>query len=98
MFLFVTYFCFFLPSLLREEASSSSDSMEEMERLYLQMCHEAPSSARPGSSHPADTARANGQFAAIPSLRTKVEQLLLSMADHLLNCYSPDVSSTCCST
>lgn len=66
--------------------------MEEIERLYLQICCDAPPSASPGNRQPVDTPPAAGQFAAVPPLRNKVEQLLLGVADHLLNCYSPDVS------
>lgn len=88
---------FFLPpSLLSEELSSSKYGMEEIEQLYLQICCEVSPSITRGSQHPLDTPPADSQSAAVSLLRNKLEQLLLGVADHLLNCYSPDVSQPCC--
>lgn len=89
-------FSFSPPSLLNEEMNSSKYGMEEIEQLYLQICCEVPPSITPGSQESLDTPPADGQFAAVPLLRNKLEQLVLGVADHLLNCYSPDVSRACC--
>lgn len=47
-----------------------------------------------GNDESVKAASADGQFSAMPGLRTKLEQSLLSVADNLLNCYSPDVSAS----
>lgn len=38
---------------------------------------------------------AGGQFTVVSSLKKKLEQSLLCVADTLLNCYSPDVGRLC---
>lgn len=86
----------FLPlSLLSEESTSSKSGLEEMEQLYLQICCEVPPSITPGSHQPLDEPSADSQFAVVPLHRNKLEQLLLGVANHLLDCYSPDVSQAC---
>lgn len=69
--------------------------MEEMEQLYLQICCEVPPSITQESQQPLENPPDESQYAASPLLRNKLEQLLLGVADHLLNCYSPDVSQPC---
>lgn len=62
-----------------------------MQQLCLQICNDVPPSITPGSHKPL----ADSQFAVVPFYGDKCEQLLLSVADNLLNCYSPDVSQAC---
>lgn len=47
-----------------------------------------------GTDESVKAASTDGQFAAAPGLRNKLEQSLLFVADNLLNCYSPDVSGS----
>lgn len=67
--------------------------MEDIERLYQQFSFNTlPSEIRVTDDGPAKAASADSQLAAIPALRNKLERNLLSVADSLLSCYSPDVS------
>lgn len=84
---------FFQSALFQEQTSSNAkDNLGEMERLYLQFSFNTLPSAMRGPDEPVKTTSADGQFAAVPGLRNKLEQSLLCVADNLLNCYSPDVS------
>ncbi|XP_041851361.1 serine-protein kinase ATM isoform X1 [Melanotaenia boesemani] len=78
-----------------QEQVDTKDNLEEIERLYQQFIFNAlPSEIGGAGDESVQTGSANGQFAAVPGLRNKLEQSLLSMADNLLNCYSPDCPST----
>ncbi|KAF3692958.1 Serine-protein kinase ATM [Channa argus] len=77
-----------------EEQGSLDVNLEEIVKLYLQFSFNMQPSERRGSNMSSKTSTASGQFAAVPGLRNKLEQSLLSMADNLLNCYSPDSPST----
>ncbi|XP_041796008.1 serine-protein kinase ATM isoform X4 [Chelmon rostratus] len=75
-------------------SSEAKDNLEEIERLYMQFSFNTLPSAMRGNDESVKAASADGQFSAMPGLRTKLEQSLLSVADNLLNCYSPDSQST----
>lgn len=64
-----------------------------MQRLYLQFSFNTLPSANQGTDEPLNVAPTDGQFAAAPALRNKLDQTLLCVADNLLNSYSPDVSA-----
>lgn len=87
--------CFFPKSLLFPQQTSPKDTVEEMERLFLQISFDAPPPVTPGADEPVKTQSAGAQFAATAGLRKKMEESLLCVADNLLSCYSPDVSRTC---
>ncbi|XP_022624615.1 serine-protein kinase ATM [Seriola dumerili] len=74
--------------------SDAKDNLEEIERLYLQFSFNTLPSEVRGSEESVKPSSADGQFAAVPGLRNKLEQSLLCVADNLLNCYSPDSQST----
>ncbi|XP_045929347.1 serine-protein kinase ATM isoform X1 [Micropterus dolomieu] len=74
--------------------SNAKDNLEEIERLYLQFSFNTLPSAIRGTDESVKTASTDGQFAAIPGLRNKLEQSLLCVADNLLKCYSPDSQVT----
>ncbi|XP_070685735.1 serine-protein kinase ATM [Pempheris klunzingeri] len=73
---------------------NAKDYLEEIEQLYLQFSFNTLPSATRGADESVKPASTEGQFAAVPSLRNKLEQSLLCVADNLLNCYSPDSQST----
>ncbi|XP_078023307.1 serine-protein kinase ATM isoform X1 [Epinephelus lanceolatus] len=77
-----------------QTTSNAKDNLEEIERLYLQFSFNTLPSPKQETDEAATTASTNGQFAAAPCLRKKLEQSLLCVADTLLNCYSPDSQST----
>nr|XP_046246217.1 serine-protein kinase ATM isoform X2 [Scatophagus argus] len=77
-----------------QTSSNAKDNLEEIERLYLQFSFSTLPSVTQGTDGAVRTASAGGQFTAVPSLRSKLEQSLLCVADNLLNCYSPDSQST----
>ncbi|KAM9358741.1 serine-protein kinase ATM [Symphorus nematophorus] len=77
-----------------ETSANAKDKLEEIERLYLQFSFNTLPSAKRGTDESVKTASSEGQFVAVPSLRNKLEQSLLCVADNLLNCYSPDSQST----
>lgn len=64
-----------------------------MEQLYLQFSFNTHPLMMRGTEL-VKTASADGQLAAVPGLRNKLEQSLLVVTDTLLSCYSPDVSGT----
>ncbi|XP_054470748.1 LOW QUALITY PROTEIN: serine-protein kinase ATM [Anoplopoma fimbria] len=74
--------------------SNAKDNLEEIERLYLQFSFNTLPSPRRDNCESVTTAVTDGNFAAAPSLRNKLEESLLCVADNLLNCYSPDSQST----
>eukprot|EP00064_Thunnus_orientalis_P011981 superscaffoldBa00001786_g12014 len=70
------------------------DNLEEIERLHLQFSFNTlPSDIRRGDETVKRTST-DGQFTALPGLKSKLEQSVLCVADNLLNCYSPDSQST----
>ncbi|KAM9318497.1 serine-protein kinase ATM [Pholidichthys leucotaenia] len=83
-------------SVLFQETSSpiAKDNLEEIEILYQQFSFNLVPSEIQAFDDLAKTAPAESRFAVIPSLRNKLEQSLICMADHLLNCFSPDSQST----
>ncbi|XP_030248293.1 serine-protein kinase ATM isoform X3 [Sparus aurata] len=80
--------------LQEQTTSNAKDNLEEIESLYLQFSFNTLPSVMAGTDESTKTALAEGQFAAVPGLRNKLEQSLLCVADNLLNCYSPDTPST----
>ncbi|KAM3874841.1 serine-protein kinase ATM [Diretmus argenteus] len=82
-------------ALSKEQASTEAkDNLVEIERLYLQFSFDALPSEFRGKDEKVKLVSADGQLPAVPSLRNKLEQSLLCMADNLLNCYSPDSQAT----
>ncbi|XP_037632338.1 serine-protein kinase ATM isoform X2 [Sebastes umbrosus] len=77
-----------------QTSSNAKDDLEEIERLYLQFSFNTLLSPMRDTGESVTTASTDGQFAAVPCLRNKLEQSLLCVADNLLNCYSPDSQST----
>ncbi|XP_031716383.1 serine-protein kinase ATM isoform X1 [Anarrhichthys ocellatus] len=77
-----------------QTTSNAKDNLEEIERLYLQFSFNTLPSPRRDTGDTATAVSTDGQFAAAPFLRNKLEQSLLCVADNLLNCYSPDSQST----
>ncbi|KAM6933084.1 serine-protein kinase ATM [Xenentodon cancila] len=79
----------------QEQSSGGKDNLEEVERLYQQFSlNTLPSEIRAADDESVKAASADSQFAVIPVLRNKLEQSMISLADGLLNCYSPDSQST----
>lgn len=85
----------FSKSLLFPQQTSPKDTVEEMERLFLEISFNALPPVTRGADESVKTPSANAQFVATPGLRNKLEESLLCVADNLLSCYSPDVSRTC---
>ncbi|KAM9452589.1 serine-protein kinase ATM isoform 3-T3 [Salvelinus alpinus] len=66
-------------------------ALSEIESMYLQFSFdEMPSNPMVKEM----VSSAGTQLTVVPSLKHKLEQGLLSVADHLLNCYSPDSQTT----
>ncbi|XP_017275623.1 serine-protein kinase ATM isoform X2 [Kryptolebias marmoratus] len=93
-------------ALFQEQVSSNAkDSLDAIESLYQQFIFNTlPSEIGGADGESVKTSSADSQFAAVPALRNKLERHLLSVADGLLNCYSPDSQSSppeclvrCCS-
>lgn len=85
------------PDCFSPENSSfteTKDTMDEVESLFLQFSFdEAHSSA--GFTVDKDSVYAEKpQFTVIQALRSKLEQSLLSIAEQLFTCYSPDSTNT----
>uniref|UniRef100_UPI0037E93D82 serine-protein kinase ATM n=1 Tax=Semicossyphus pulcher TaxID=241346 RepID=UPI0037E93D82 len=77
----------------KEQTSNAKDNLNEIERLYLQFSFNMLSSAKQGTEESVKVASTDGQYAAVPGLKNRLEQSLLCVADNLLNCYSPDSQS-----
>lgn len=76
-----------------QEQVEVKGSLSEIESMYLQFSFdEMPSNPMVKVM----VSSAGTQLTVVPSLKHKLEQGLLSVADHLLNCYSPDVSECLC--
>ncbi|KAI4877690.1 hypothetical protein NFI96_016764 [Prochilodus magdalenae] len=79
-----------LDCLCPPKPPESKSILCEIEALYLQFSFdETPSCSDITEDR---TCRENPQLTVIGALRTKLEQSLQSVAEHLLNSYSPDVS------
>ncbi|XP_060928737.1 serine-protein kinase ATM isoform X1 [Limanda limanda] len=78
----------------QQSSLATKDNLEEIERLYLQFSFNMLPSEVRATDESLTTSSADGQFTAVPSLRNKLEQSLLCVADTMLNCYSPDSQST----
>ncbi|XP_061537263.1 serine-protein kinase ATM isoform X2 [Phycodurus eques] len=79
-----------------QESSSlnANDDLEEIEKLYLQFSFNTHLAQSRGSDNKFKVTSTDGHFIAISSLRKKLDQSLLCVADNLLNCYFPDSQST----
>lgn len=73
-------------------SSDAKENLDMIERLYLQFTFNTLPSEVRGAEESVKASSVDSQFATVPTLRNKLEQSLLCVADHLLNCYSPDVS------
>ncbi|XP_067450490.1 serine-protein kinase ATM isoform X1 [Thunnus thynnus] len=81
-------------AFFQEQSHDTRDNLEEIERLHLQFSFNTlPSDIRRGDETVKRTST-DGQFTALPGLKSKLEQSVLCVADNLLNCYSPDSQST----
>uniref|UniRef100_A0A087XK65 Serine-protein kinase ATM n=1 Tax=Poecilia formosa TaxID=48698 RepID=A0A087XK65_POEFO len=81
--------------VFQDGSSDAKDKLENIERLYQQFSFNTlPSEARATDDESVKMASADAQLAAVPALRNKLERNLLSVADSLLSCYSPDSQST----
>uniref|UniRef100_A0A1A8U1C7 non-specific serine/threonine protein kinase n=1 Tax=Nothobranchius furzeri TaxID=105023 RepID=A0A1A8U1C7_NOTFU len=86
-------------------SSGAKEDLEVIERLYHQFSFSvSPSETREAEDELGKTTSAKNRFAIVPGLWNQLEQLLLAVADGLLNCYSPDSESSppqclvrCCS-
>lgn len=89
-------FDFLHRDIFQAEASpGGKDDLAETEGLYLQSSFNAPPSGIQSTGERSERTSAESQFAVVPGLRRKLEELLLCVADNLLNnCCSPDVSGT----
>ncbi|XP_030235860.1 serine-protein kinase ATM isoform X1 [Gadus morhua] len=81
--------------LTQEQASPEpkDPSLVELERLYQHFSLEAPTGVNYQSVAVASAA-APSQLPLVPSLRDRLQQSLLAVADNLLNCYSPNSPTT----
>ncbi|KAM7399540.1 hypothetical protein PAMP_018806 [Pampus punctatissimus] len=77
-----------------QELLSARDNLEAIERLYLQFSFNTLPSDIRATDGIVKRTLTDGQFAAVPGLKNKLEQSMLYVADNLLNCYSPDSQST----
>uniref|UniRef100_A0A3B1JQ60 non-specific serine/threonine protein kinase n=1 Tax=Astyanax mexicanus TaxID=7994 RepID=A0A3B1JQ60_ASTMX len=84
---------FLMDSLqLQRSAAESKSFLSEVEALYLQFSFDDADSLT--EIREGRTCRENPQLTVVSGLRTRVEQSLLSVAEHLLNSYSPDSTVT----
>uniref|UniRef100_A0A8C7HPN6 non-specific serine/threonine protein kinase n=1 Tax=Oncorhynchus kisutch TaxID=8019 RepID=A0A8C7HPN6_ONCKI len=81
-------------AVMQEQAQVEvKGSLSEIESMYLQFSFdEMPSNPMAKVM----VSSAGTQLTVVPSLKHKLEQGLLSVADHLLNCYSPDTTPPEC--
>ncbi|CAB1347999.1 unnamed protein product [Coregonus sp. 'balchen'] len=79
-------------AVMQDQAQvEAKDALSEIESMYLQFSFdEMPSDPMVKVT----VSSADTQLTVVPSLKHKLEQGLLSVADHLLNCYSPDSQTT----
>lgn len=84
---------YFWSAFFQEQVSSDAkENLDMIERLYLQFTFNTLPSEVRGAEESVKASSVDSQFATVPTLRNKLEQSLLCVADNLLNCYSPDVS------
>ncbi|KAJ8280888.1 hypothetical protein GJAV_G00060510 [Gymnothorax javanicus] len=72
----------------------SKDSLSKIESLYLQFTFDEVTTDPAVNLDGAMAPPVDNQFTVVPSLRERMEQSLVSVADHLLNSYSPDSQTT----
>ncbi|XP_037534430.1 serine-protein kinase ATM [Nematolebias whitei] len=84
--------CAFFQDKVSSDAKDNLDAIESVYQLFIFSA--LPSEIRGADDECVKTLSADNQFAAVPALRNKLEKHLLSMADNLLNCYSPDSQSS----
>uniref|UniRef100_A0AAR2J0R4 non-specific serine/threonine protein kinase n=1 Tax=Pygocentrus nattereri TaxID=42514 RepID=A0AAR2J0R4_PYGNA len=84
--------CVLLSSLSPPEPPESKNILCEIEALYLQFSFDDTTSC--SEIREDRTCGENPQLTVIGALRTHLEQSLQSVAEHLLNSYSPDSSVT----
>ncbi|XP_029372822.1 serine-protein kinase ATM isoform X2 [Echeneis naucrates] len=77
-----------------QRSSDAKDDLEEIERLYLQFSFSMNPPEVGTAEESVKPLSPDGQFTAVSTLRNKLELSLISVADNLLNCYSPDSPST----
>ncbi|MBN3300154.1 ATM kinase, partial [Amia calva] len=77
-------------------AADGDAALAEIESLYLQFTFdEAPDCSGPEKTVP-PSGSAAAHVAILQLLKEKVEEYLLSVAEHLLNCFSPDTTPPEC--
>ncbi|KAJ8368814.1 hypothetical protein SKAU_G00088420 [Synaphobranchus kaupii] len=81
---------------LNSPASEGEDPLSKIESLYLQFTFDEVPPDLAVNLGGAAARSAHVQFAVVPALRERAEQNLLSVADHLLNCYSPETTPPEC--
>uniref|UniRef100_A0A3P8UQX8 non-specific serine/threonine protein kinase n=1 Tax=Cynoglossus semilaevis TaxID=244447 RepID=A0A3P8UQX8_CYNSE len=78
-------------ALFHEKSTlDAKDNLEDIQRLYLQCSFNKLPPEVPVNKQAPEPPSAGGQFTVVSSLKKKLEQSLLCVADTLLNCYSPD--------
>ncbi|CAM4556990.1 unnamed protein product [Leuciscus chuanchicus] len=92
---------FLMGSLKPESFSSQSsplteakDTLGEVESLFLQFSFDDTPPSTKVTADGDGVYSEKPQFTVIPALRSKLELSLLSVAEQLFNCYSPDSSNT----
>lgn len=83
-------------SALLQELSrpDTKPHIKEIELLYMQFTFNSISSENHRTNVKKKQEAPHGQFTALPGPRAALEKSLLSVADNLLNCFSPDSPST----
>ncbi|XP_076138976.1 serine-protein kinase ATM [Alosa pseudoharengus] len=80
-------------SFAPQDQRTSADvrpALSEVEGLYLQFSFDDAPPCAPHGVDAGGVAPKDPQLTLVPEVRTRLEQSLLSVADHLLNCYSPE--------
>ncbi|KAJ7995488.1 hypothetical protein DPEC_G00245090 [Dallia pectoralis] len=73
------------------------DDLREIESLYLQFSFdETPADKERTKLDSATESSGDTEHTVVPSLKNNLEKRLLAVADHLLNCYSPDTTPPEC--
>ncbi|XP_065137946.1 serine-protein kinase ATM [Paramisgurnus dabryanus] len=80
-------------SLQSSSFTEEKESLGEVESLYLQFSFDDTSSCSPVKAQRESICLDKPQFTVIQTLRTKLDTSLLSVAEQLFNCYSPDGSN-----
>ncbi|XP_057207149.1 serine-protein kinase ATM isoform X2 [Triplophysa rosa] len=82
---------FLMGSLLSESVhTEEKESLGEVESLYLQFSFDDTPHCSTVKARGESVCLDKPQFTVIQTLRTKLEQSLLSVTEQLFNCYSPD--------